>query len=186
MTGKIFLSLLAFGFTTILSFAQGISSFNTRSVPHYESKGREALASIRWNWKPLLPEWNIKFEEGRAGYLGLCDFEKHTIRIWIRPQHEPKDISRTIVHELAHAFDRKFLTAEMRNEWLAVRGIPNVHWNPECDGCSDYRYGSGDFAESVSWTLQGPGSFGSKLGAPPNKAQRALIRKWLERAIPPP
>jgi hypothetical protein len=108
-------------------------------------------------------------------------------------------VAGTIAHELAHAFDKKYLTPALRGKWLAARGLPpDTPWYfPVGHLSSDYLSGAGDFAESVSWTLQGPvAGFRSCLGLPlnneqkklvargcrglpPNKAQQALIRQWL-------
>jgi hypothetical protein len=108
-------------------------------------------------------------------------------------------VAGAIAHELAHAFDEKYLTPALRSKWLAVRGLPpDTPWySPVGRLSSDYLSGAGDFAESVSWTLQGPAAgfrscLGLRLtegqkqriaigchGLPPNKAQQALIRQWL-------
>jgi hypothetical protein len=110
-------------------------------------------------------------------------------------------VAGIIVHELAHAFDKKYFTPVLRSKWLAARGLPSdTPWYfPVGRLGSDYFSGAGDFAESVSWTLQGPeAGFHSCLGLylterqkqliargcrglPPNQAQQALIRQWLAK-----
>ncbi len=174
------------GIATTSSFAQIIHSQKTLSVLRHKQVGQEALKKVNWDWRPIFPEWKIKFHQGRPHLLGLCDPERHTIDIWIRSSQSPEAVATTIVHELAHGFDVRFLTAEMRHGWLALRKLPpNTPWYPPSLSrtCPDYLFGAGDFAESVSWTLQGPGKkFRSRLGPPPDDEQQALIRKWLRIA----
>ena len=146
----------------------------------WDKTGSRALLKVNWNWRPSLNEWRIQFNPARRGYLGMTKTKQHKIDIWVRAVHSPEDVAKTIVHELAHAFDYQYLDANSRATWLAVRNLPaNTPWWPPCDGCSDYRTGSGDFAECVSFTLQKSGPFRSKLGPPPNKRQQNLIRMWL-------
>lgn len=169
---------------TLFAFITAVPSL-CQGVPSPLIVGHQALGRITWDWRPLFPDWKILFGEWRRGYryAGLCEHDKRRIDIWIWQYQSPRSVSKVIVHELAHAFDRKFLTPEMRQEWLTVRKIPHARWSRGCDFCNDDASGAGDFAESVSWTLQGPGAiFKSKLGHPPNEGQRALIKKWLREA----
>lgn len=153
---------------------------STETVQSWEQTGFNTLTKVNWDWQSSLGNWHIQFNPGRQGYLGMTSIEKREINIWIRAEHSPESIAETIVHELAHAFDYEYLDANKRAAWLAIRNLPaNTKWYPPCSGCSDYRFGSGDFAECVSFTLQKSGPFRSKLGPPPNKVQQALIRKWL-------
>ena len=163
--------------------AMVVASFAT---PPYEEVGSEALKAINGNWRTITNKWTVNFHAGRPGYLGLADREKHSIDIWIRNNQTPQEIAATLVHEYAHAFDDQYLNPELRAAWLAARGIPaETSWYPQCSGCSDFRFGAGDFAESVSWTLQGAKSkFSSRLGPPPNIIQQALIYQWLSLATP--
>ncbi len=179
------LLMLLVGIATISSFAQ--TNFQKPpSALRYEHVGQEALKKVNWDWWPILPEWKIKFYQGRPNLLGLCDPKRRTIDIWIRPSQSPEVVAATIVHELAHSFDIQFLTAEMRREWLTLRKLPpDTPWYPPSLSrtCPDYLFGAGDFAESVSWTLQGPGKkFRSRLGPPPDNEQQSLIGKWLRMA----
>src|ERR1019366_10111655 len=102
----------------------------------------------------------------------------------IRHDQTPQEVAATLAHEFAHAFDRLYLTPDLRAQWLAARGLStNTPWYPPCRGCSDYHFGAGDFAESVSWTLQGSVmKFRSRLGPPPNISQQALIQQWVSSA----
>jgi len=168
--------------------------------PACDRVGRQALQRVNWDWKPVLGEWDLRFGPERLGYHGLTEFFLHRITIWIRPADSPEAVAGMIAHELAHAFDRKYLTPARRRQWLAARGLPpDTPWYfPVGQLGSDYLSGAGDFAESVKWTLQGPrAGFKSCLGLQlneqqkkmiargcdgilPNEAQQVLIRQWLE------
>lgn len=169
------------------------------NLPAWKLVGDEALRQVNWDWKPVLPDWQIRFGPERPGYRGFARENARRINIWIRPGDSSEAVAGTIVHELAHAFDWKYLTPALRIEWIEARGLPPyTPWHAPFGRLgSDYRSGEGDFAESVSWTLQGPSAgFRSCLGlildseqitkiawgcdgTPPNEAQQALIRKWL-------
>lgn len=144
--------------------------------------GLMAMKKVNWDWRP--GGWTIKFYPGRKNYLGMTNEKEREILIWIRPEHSPTEVAASLVHELAHAFDLIYLTPELRKDWLKARGLPPATPWYSCDECSDYKSGSGDFAESVSWTLQGANGarFRSKLGQPPNEEQQALIKKWIAMA----
>jgi hypothetical protein len=172
---------------------------HTLSAPAWEQVGRQALRRVNWDWKSALDGWSMRFGPGRPGYRGLTEFSLRRITIWIRPADQPESVAGIIVHELAHAFDRRYLTPALRSKWLAARNFsPDTPWYfPVGHLSSDYLSGAGDFAESVSWTLQGPtAGFRSCLGLsltekqkqliakgcgglPPDKATQALIREWL-------
>lgn len=172
---------------------------HTPSVPSWEMVGHQALRQVSWDWKTALDGWNIQFGPGRPGYHGITELKVRRITIWIRPADSPELVAGTIVHELAHAFDWKYLTPALRTQWLVARGLPlDTPWHfPVGRLGSDYLSGEGDFAEAVRWTLQGPRAgflscLGLRLneqqkkliargcqGSPPNEAQQALIRQWL-------
>jgi hypothetical protein len=151
----------------------------------YDSLGNKALSNIEWNWQEYLPDWQINFYPGRPGRLAEATNESHIINVWIRKDQTSIMVAGAIAHEFGHAFDWTYMekNPEMRKEWLKIRHFPSsTKWDPGCD-CTDYKFGSGDFAESVAWTLVGPGAgFKGELGKPPrppNEEEQALIRKWL-------
>ncbi len=148
----------------------------------HQELGNLATKEVRLVWRP--EGWKeVIFAPGRKGYLGMTNpGEAKSITIWIRPEHSPSQVAATMVHELAHAFDYTYLTPELRAKWLSVRNLsPYTPWYPESRH-TDFSTGAGDFAESVSFTLQGPNSrFKSKLGPPPNEEQQELLQSWLEK-----
>jgi hypothetical protein len=176
--------LFVFCASLVAAFAR---TSNADKTPHaYELAGAQALKEIKWNWQPIISNWSVKFHAGRHGYLGLTDIEKQSIDIWIRQNETQHEVASALLHEIAHAFDHLYLSPDMRAQWLAARGLAiDTPWYPPCGGCSDYRSGAGDFAESVSWTLEGSVmKFRSRLGPPPSTSQQALIQQWLSSAAP--
>jgi len=147
----------------------------------YDAIGSRGLALLNWEWQPILPEWKISFEPGRKGFLGMTDPNKKRIWLYIRKSDTPGHIACTLTHEYTHAFDVTFLTDKLRKVWLAIRGISfDVPWLNPCEECSDFAFGSGDFAECVKWTLQRPShNFKSALGGIPTSKQQELILQWL-------
>jgi hypothetical protein len=140
----------------------------------------ESMVSAQWKrWPDTLPSWHVRFRSGRKGYLGTADEPTRKISIFVRLEHTPEDLARTMLHELAHAFDCDYLDDRKREEWLVMRKLPaETKWlGPSMK--SDFSFGSGDFAECLAWTLLGEGSFKSKLGPPPTAEQQELIRRWL-------
>ena len=195
----IFLMCLLGRIAAAFPSAEGRQIRHVPPIPTWEQIGRRALRQVNWDWKPALDDWSIQFGPGRPGYHGLTEPNTHRITIWIRPADSPESVAGTIVHELAHAFDEKYLTPALRSKWIAARSLPpDTPWYfPVGNLSTDYLSGAGDFAESVSWTLQGPkvgfrSCLGLRLnekqkkliangcqGPPPNEAQQALIRQWL-------
>jgi hypothetical protein len=164
---------------------------HTLSAPAWEQVGRQALRQVNWDWRAALDRcnWIVRFHPGRHDLLteenstiiGITTLPECRIDIWIYPARSSKKVAATIVHELAHAFDYDYLTSDLRKAWLVARNLsPSTPWWPPCPHCDDYRFGAGDFAECVKWTLQGStDKFRSLLGPLPNETQQALIRKWL-------
>ncbi|MDO8558135.1 MAG: hypothetical protein Q7S09_03020 [bacterium] len=170
--------------------AEKLRHTTTPATPVWKQVGRQALWLVNWDWKLALGGWTVRFHPGRLDVLGITTLDESRVDIWVRRKQSPESVAGTIVHELAHAFDHKYLTFDMRKAWIAARNLPpDTRWYTPCSGCrdrglcddcADYHFGSGDFAECVSWTLQGPAyEFQSLLGPPPNEAQQALIRQWL-------
>ena len=170
---------------SILCFAQlafaETSSQRGGAAQSSEQMGTRALSEVNWDWKPDLGSWNIRFRPQWPGHLASINLPARRITVWVRPKHSTERIAATIVHELAHAFDHDYLNSDLRKAWLAARNLPrSTPWYPSSVAYDDYSSGAGDFAECVSWTLQGPAdTFRSRLGPPPDGAQQKLIRDWL-------
>jgi hypothetical protein len=147
----------------------------------YANVGQKALKVIEWDWQSRLPDWTIRFGGKRSGFLAMSNSDIRVIDVWIRKDQTLKEIASIIVHEASHAYEKRYFTDEMRKTWMKIRSMPvKTQWSPSCILCSDYKYGVGDLAESISWTLLSPETgFKSKLGPPPNKAQQTVIRQWL-------
>ncbi len=196
----LFMARLCFGqIAAIFPAAKEEKLRHAPPAPAWEQVGHRALRQVNWDWRPALDGWSIRFGPKLPGYNGITEASIRRITIWIRPAESPESVAGVIAHELAHAFDVKYLTPDLRSKWLAARGLPpDTPWySPVGRLSSDYLSGAGDFAESVSWTLQGPAAgfrscLGLRLterqkqriaigcsGLPPNKTQQALIRQWL-------
>jgi hypothetical protein len=167
----------------------------------WEIVGQEALVLIEWDskWQGILEPWKITFAPGRRHYVGEADPrpKARVITIWVRPEHTPENVADILLHEVAHAFDSKYLTPSLRKEWLIARGFPaDTPWVAKKNMSTDYLSGAGDFAESLVWTLGSKTDFKSCLGLtlsarelksapngctglPPNEAQQTLIKRWL-------
>lgn len=197
--------IIALVFMICFCFEKTASSANaiTPIAPTWEQQvGQQALRKITWDWQSALGEWKIRFDPGRPGYHGIADLDVCRITIWVRSTDSPESVAGTIGHEIGHAFDKKYLTSALRGEWLATRELPlRTPWTfPLGPLSTDYLSGAGDFAESVSWVLRGPGAgFRSCLGLrpgdlqkkenktiargckglQPNETQQALIWRWL-------
>jgi hypothetical protein len=165
--------MVLFCFATVASSAE-------KNQPSPENVGTLALKKVHTDWRPA--EWKIEFNPGKRGYLGMTYVSQKKIVVWVRPSHSSEQVAATVVHELAHVFDMVYMTSQMRAEWLETRRLSvNTPWY-SCDGCSDENSGAGDFAESVTWTIQGPETkFCSDLGPPPNEEQQALVRRWFSQ-----
>lgn len=169
--------------TQVLALAQTANASDISAQENWYNIGQEALSTIHWDWEYMFLEWKIEFHPGQPGLLGLCSQYDKTIDVWVRKKHSKKIVASIIVHELAHAFDYQYMSWTQRKSWLVLRNLPqNTRWYPPINVFNDYGHGAGDFAECVSWTLQGPiKKFRSKLGPPPNKEQQAVIKKWLTK-----
>ena len=168
----------------IIAMLLSPSLFAEEARQNYHVVSIKAIALVKYDWPTLLADWALSFLPSRPGILGEADPRHHAINIWIRDDESPKRVAEIIVHELAHKVDLMHLSPEQRAEWRKLRGIdPEVLWiHPSGKGkkVSDSDTSSGDFAECVVWTIQGPSStFSSRLGPPPSKVQQQVIRKWL-------
>jgi hypothetical protein len=134
-----------------------------------------ALGLLRFDWRALLPGWQIRFLPGRSGIRGATFPDSKVIEIYVRSSDGPDDLAHVVAHELGHALDVTRLDDAKRQVWRATRGIaPGVPWFPSGSGAPDYSTAAGDWAESFAHWQVGAGWY-SKLGKPPTPAQTAVM-----------
>lgn len=124
-----------------------------------------ALNLIQIPWQKL--GYEIVFMPPRPGFRAMTFPSKHRIEIYARPQDDLDLLAYDIAHEIGHAIDLTYNTAQSRRRWMEARGIdPATTWFG-CDRCSDYNTPAGDFAETFARLLCGPKYFRSKIAALP-------------------
>jgi hypothetical protein len=129
--------------------------------------GREALAMIDFPWQQRL-NLTIEFAGARSGMRATSTaYEDHdVITVYVRPTDSIQMTAVNIAHELGHLIDFRLRSDAERAEWLQERGRPNASWWT-CNYCSDYAYGSGDFAETFAAWEVGPLDYRSTLAPLP-------------------
>jgi hypothetical protein len=100
--------------------------------------------------------------------------DHEVITVFVRPTDTAPLVAVSIAHELGHLIDWRYLTDADRQAWLQERGRPDAAWWT-CDSCSDYRFGSGDFAETFAAWVVGPFDYRSQLAPLPDSAQLARL-----------
>jgi hypothetical protein len=136
------------------------------------------LSSLGVDVRALVPGWTIRFQGNDPGYRGSTFPHERVIEIYVRDDLSDGQIAHTLLHEVGHALDVDRLSDDGRQRWLAQRGRSGFAWWAR-SGVSDYAVGSGDLAESFSFTLQGGGEWNSLLGPPPSPADQAVLRELL-------
>lgn len=134
-----------------------------------------ALGLLRFDWRAILPGWQIRFLPGRSGLRGATYPDTKVIEIYVRSSDGPDELAHVVAHELGHAVDVSRLDDADRAVWKAARGIgAGVAWFPNGSAVPDYSTPAGDWAESFAHWHVGSGWF-SKLGPPPDAGQIALM-----------
>src|SRR5262245_27915370 len=142
MRAAVLLALLV-----VLSVPLGAETLATR--------GEAALALIPFSWQQL--HYEIVFLPPQRGVRAMIYPDRHRIEVYERPQDDTPRIAYDIAHELGHAIDMTFNTAETRKTWMELRGIdPATPWFG-CSRCPDFNTPAGDFAETFAFLLLGPG-----------------------------
>ena len=144
------------------------------NVAAIEASSR-ALGLLRFDWRAILPGWQIRFLPGRSGIRGATFPDRRLIEIYVRSGDAPDELAHVVAHELGHAVDVSRLDDADRQVWKATRGVPaGVAWFPSGSGVPDYSTPAGDWAESFAHWQVGSGWF-SKVGPPPDAAQIAVL-----------
>lgn len=132
-------------------------------------RGEAALASL--HAKPVAG-WKVHFEIYHGRYLGMADSGTKTVTLWVKATDSRQQLRITLAHELGHVLDYTTVGGSQRSQYLSLRGqsASTTRWYP-CNGCEDYAYPVGDFAEVYALWLAGPGDFRSRFAATPTSAQ---------------
>jgi hypothetical protein len=142
-----------------------------------------ALEMIQVPWQEL--GYEIVFMPPRPGFRAMTLPAKHRIEVYARPQDDVEMLAFDIAHELGHALDLTYNTAETRRHWMEVRGIDSETAWFGCDRCSDYNTPAGDFAETFALLLRGPKYFRSRIAAPPTSEQAHVLARFFPEGFLP-
>src|SRR5262249_25562373 len=141
------------------------------------------LAFINFPWQQL--NYQIVFGSPRHGLRAMIFPDKHRIEIYARPADSARLLAYDIAHELGHAIDLTFNTAEIRQKWMELRGIqPATPWFG-CEKFSDFNPPSGDFAETFVFLFRGPGHFYGRIAPPPVQAQLPSLEAFFPKGMIP-
>ena len=133
----------------------------------------EVLGMISYPWELL--RYDVVFDHARAGIRARTIFSERRIEVYARQSDTAADTAFDLAHELGHAFDWELGSGWGRSTWLRARRVDVRRPWYGCNACDDLATPAGDFAESfAAWQVAG-GRFGSRLGPPPDEAQRALL-----------
>jgi hypothetical protein len=139
------------------------------SASDLESREQAALAMIHFPWQQL--NYQIVFLTQRPGLRAMTFPSHHRIEVYARPNDSASLIAYDIAHELGHAIDVTYNTAETRKNWMKMRGIaPSTPWFG-CDACSDFETPAGDFAETFALLMVGPNDFRGRIAPRPTAQQ---------------
>ena len=157
-----------------------MSSTNITAEPF---RPESALELISIPWQEL--GYEIVFMPPRSGFRAMTLPGQHRIEVYARPQDDVAMLAYDIAHEIGHAIDLKFNTAETRKQWMQMRGIdPSTTWFG-CDRCSDYNTPAGDFAETFALLLRGPKYFRGRIAAPPTLEQIPTLTRFFPKDFLP-
>ena len=157
-----------------------VSSTNVIAEPF---RPESALDLIAIPWQEL--GYEIVFMPPRAGFRAMTLPVLHRIEVYARPQDDLALLAYDIAHEIGHAIDLKYNTAETRRQWMQVRGIdPATPWFG-CDRCSDYSTPAGDFAETFALLLRGPKYYRGRIAARPTPEQIPILSHFFPKDLLP-
>ncbi len=140
--------------------------------------GREALGMISYPWRDRL-NVSINFAGARDGLRAQSTAygDHEVITVFVRRTDTAQLVAVNIAHELGHLLDYRHLNDQQRKEWLQERGRPDVAWWT-CDYCTDYRFGSGDFAEVFAAWQVGTVDYRSEVAPAPAPSQLESLSRF--------
>ena len=142
----------------------------------FANRNNEALALISFPWQQL--HYNIVFLAPKQGVRAMIFPTARRIEVYARPSDDSRLLAYDIAHELGHAIDLTFNTAETRKQWMATRGInPHTPWFG-CNRCSDFKTPAGDFAETFAFLLLGPDNFSGRIASAPTAEQVPVLKAF--------
>lgn len=134
-----------------------------------QNMGAQAEALLPFEWEAVLPNWEINYRGHNTQFRGLTYPYDRTIEIFVRESDTPERLATILAHELGHALDVEYLTAEQRDSWLEIRNIESAPWWADAYA-SDFQSGAGDFAEAFAvWAVNDESS--SEIAGQPTRAQ---------------
>jgi hypothetical protein len=140
------------------------------------SREQAALDLIHFSWQQL--KYDIVFRAPRPGLRAMTFPAQHRIEVYARPNDDVRMLAYDIAHELGHAIDVTYNTAETRKNWLKMRGIdPSTPWFG-CNACTDFETPAGDFAETFALLLLGPKDFHGRIAPPPTAQQTSALSSF--------
>lgn len=171
--GRVFVSLI------VTFFWIAPTAGMTAPPPRPES----ALSLIPIPWQKL--GYEIVFMSPRPGFRAMTLPAKRRIEVYARPQDDLDLLAYDIAHEIGHAIDVTYNTAETRRRWMTLRGIDSKTKWFGCDRCSDYNTPAGDFAETFALLLCGPKYFRSRIAPPPTPDQMPSLAGFFPKDFLP-
>ena len=139
------------------------------------------LISIQWQKLG----YEIVFMPARPGFRAMTFPSRHRIEVYARSQDNLDLLAYDIAHEIGHAIDVTYNTAETRKHWMESRGIdPATIWFG-CDRCSDYSTPAGDFAETFAMYLCGPKYFRGRIASRPTPEEMVILAQFFPKDLLP-
>lgn len=140
--------------------------------------GAAAEATIDFDFRSVLSDWQIGYAEDHPDFLGITRSEDKSIVVHVEPDASVDVVAAVLMHEVGHAIDLERLTDEKRSQWIQLRQMPSTWWPG--NGLSDFAVGAGDFAEAVSAVTTGSPS--SSVYGEFTETQLAFVAEILENA----
>jgi hypothetical protein len=138
-------------------------------------RGARALATLRDTGQRS--GVSVAFKGAKPGYLGLTYPTRRHVDVFVRScSAESLTLLRHVMsHEMGHAYDAAHMTADLRDAYKAMRGIPaSTPWFG-CNLCTDFNTPAGDFAETYSQWQRGSHDSRTQIAPMPNATQLAAV-----------